>query len=79
MRSIPGTAENGMTQAIIYARGNHLTEVSNEGTLVPELAESFESSNGAQTWVFDLRKGVEFHNGKTIDRRRRDRDVQPSP
>ena len=62
----PGTAENGMTQAIIYARGNHLTEVSNEGTLVPELAESFESSNGAQTWVFDLRKGVEFHNGKTM-------------
>ena len=62
----PGTAENGMTQSIIYARGNHLTEVSNEGKLVPELAESFESSNGAQTWVFDLRKGVEFHNGKTM-------------
>ena len=61
-----GTSENGMTQAIIYARGNHLTEVNNDGKLIPELAEGFESSNGAKTWMFDLRKGVEFHNGKTM-------------
>ncbi|WP_299861941.1 ABC transporter substrate-binding protein [uncultured Hoeflea sp.] len=61
-----GTSENGMSQAILYARGNHLTEINNDGTLVPELAESFEPSNGAQTWVFNLRQGVEFHNGKTM-------------
>ncbi|WP_394688843.1 ABC transporter substrate-binding protein [Hoeflea sp.] len=61
-----GTSENGMSQAIIYARGNHLTEVNNDGNLIPELAEGYESSNGAQTWVFNLRKGVEFHNGKTL-------------
>ncbi|WP_417424944.1 ABC transporter substrate-binding protein [Hoeflea sp.] len=62
----PGTSENGMTQAINYARGNQLTEVGNDGKLIAELAESFEPSNGAKTWVFDLRKGVEFHNGKTM-------------
>tara|TARA_R110002020_G_scaffold16900_6_gene60042 strand:- start:199 stop:1806 length:1608 start_codon:yes stop_codon:yes gene_type:complete len=61
-----GTSEHGMTQAINYARGNQLTEISNEGVLVPELSESFESANGAKTWIFDLRKGVEFHNGKTM-------------
>ncbi|MBU2484374.1 MAG: peptide ABC transporter substrate-binding protein, partial [Alphaproteobacteria bacterium] len=61
-----GTSEHGMTQAINYARGNQLTEISNEGVLVPELAESFEPANGAKTWIFDLRKGVEFHNGKTM-------------
>lgn len=61
-----GTSEHGMTQALNYARGNQLTEIDNDGTLVPELSESFESSNGAKTWVFDLRKGVEFHNGKTL-------------
>ena len=61
-----GTAEHGLTQAINYARGNQLTEISNEGVLVPELAESFEPANGAKTWIFDLRKGVEFHNGKTM-------------
>ncbi|NNJ67102.1 MAG: peptide ABC transporter substrate-binding protein, partial [Boseongicola sp.] len=62
----PSTSENGFSQNVIYARGNHLTEVSNTGELIGELAESFEPSNGAKTWAFNLRQGVEFHNGKTL-------------
>lgn len=62
----PGTAENGMSQAINFARGNHLTEIGNDGKLIPELSQGFEPSNGAKTWVFELRKGVEFHNGKSL-------------
>ena len=31
------------------------------------MAESFESSPDAKTWVFNLRKGVEFHNGKSVE------------
>lgn len=62
----PSTSENGFSLNAIYTRGNHLTEVSNTGELIGELAESFEPSNGAATWVFNLRKGVEFHNGKTL-------------
>ena len=62
----PGTSENGYTQALGYAYGNHLTEVGNDGTLIPELSESFEPADGAATWRFNLRKGVEFHNGKSL-------------
>ncbi|MGI9388576.1 MAG: ABC transporter substrate-binding protein [Boseongicola sp.] len=62
----PSTSENGFSQNVIYTRGNHLTEVSNTGELIGELAESFEPSTDAKTWVFNLRQGVEFHNGKTM-------------
>jgi len=46
---------------------NCLTEVDNTGQLVGELAESWSASADAKTWTFKLRKGVEFHNGKTMD------------
>lgn len=32
----------------------------------PALAESWESKPGAQEWVFKVRQGVTFHNGKTV-------------
>ena len=34
--------------------------------MVPDLAESFEPSDGAKKWVFKVRKGATFHNGKTV-------------
>ena len=46
---------------------NNLVEIDHDARAVPELAESWESSADAATWVFKLRKGVEFHNGKTMD------------
>ncbi|MER8842679.1 ABC transporter substrate-binding protein [Mesorhizobium sp. M0913] len=45
---------------------NSLTEVDAKGNVQPDLAESFESSDGAKTWVFKLRKGASFHNGKNV-------------
>lgn len=45
---------------------NGLTEVAANGDLVPELAESWESSPDAKTWSFKIRQGVEFHNGKSL-------------
>jgi peptide/nickel transport system substrate-binding protein len=44
-----------------------LTEVDASGKVVGDVAESFEASPDAKTWVFKLRKGVEFHNGKSLD------------
>ena len=42
-----------------------LTEIAADGSLKGELAESWESSD-AITWVFNLRQGVTFHNGKAF-------------
>ena len=45
---------------------NNLTEIAPDGSLRAELAESWEASADASTWTFKLRRGVEFHNGKTV-------------
>lgn len=45
---------------------NQLVEILPNGDLVPELAESWESSD-AITWVLDIRQDVSFHNGKSLD------------
>ena len=63
----PATFTDNYMQFVGYGLRNHLTEVSNTGELIPELAESFDASPDAVTWTFKLRKGIEFHNGKTLD------------
>ena len=46
---------------------NCLAELTPDREAIPELAESWEAKPGAQEWVFNLRKGVEFHDSKTMD------------
>lgn len=46
---------------------SNVTEVTADGEVAGELAESWEASDDAAQWVFKLRKGVEFHNGKTLE------------
>ncbi len=43
---------------------NGLVEWGQDGKPHPELAESLEPKNGAKDWIFNLRKGVKFSNGK---------------
>jgi peptide/nickel transport system substrate-binding protein len=63
----PATFENLYTQVVGSAMRNNLMEVNNKGELVGELAERYDVSDDARVWTFHLRKGVEFHNGKTLD------------
>lgn len=62
----PATYENGFTTAMGFTYGNCLTEVGPDNALRPELAESYEALNDGASWAFRLRRGVEFHNGKTM-------------
>ena len=62
----PATFEDTYMQTVGLALRNCLTEVDNNDELVGELAESWEASPDAKIWHFHLRKGIEFHNGKTL-------------
>lgn len=44
---------------------NGLASIDETGAPQPALAESFETKD-AKVWVFKLRKGVTFHNGKSL-------------
>ncbi len=56
------------TQALIgHQIRNMLVEIDQNGIPIPELAESWDVTPDAKQWKFKLRRGVEFHNGKTLD------------
>jgi len=60
------TLDTYMEQVSFGQLRNNLTEIGPDGQLRPELAESYHSDD-AKTWMFKLRKGVEFHNGKSFE------------
>jgi peptide/nickel transport system substrate-binding protein len=53
-----------LNQAFMLMNG--LVEIDRNNQAVPELLESWEAKPGAAEWVFTLRKGVTFHNGKAL-------------
>ena len=62
----PGTFINGFTVALSYGLHGFLTGVATDGSLEAGVAESWEADDGARSWRFKLRSGVEFHSGKPL-------------
>ncbi|MFP1632565.1 ABC transporter substrate-binding protein [Zhengella sp. ZM62] len=62
----PATYENGFMTALSYGTHGFLTGFARDGSIEPQVAESWEPSPDAKTWRFRIRKGVTFHNGKTV-------------
>ena len=62
----PGKLTDHVAIAVQFQFRNNLVEIDHEGKAIPELAESWEPSSDATKWTFKLRKGVEFHNGKSM-------------
>lgn len=58
------------TSALDYFRGRmfygSLTRLTSKLGYEPELAEEVLSNSDATEWTFKLRKGIEFHDGKTM-------------
>lgn len=62
----PGIVENGYTIALCFGYQGYLTQINARGELEPSVAESWEASPDAKVWTFNLRNGVEFHNGRPV-------------
>lgn len=62
----PAGYGNSFSDTLAYTVNGNLTEIDADGRVVPELAEKWDVSKDAKRWVFTIRKGVEFHNGKTL-------------
>ncbi len=63
----PGNYLDTGTQVPFWgAMSNSLTEVDAKGNVVGDLAESMEPADDGKSWVFKLRKGLTFHDGKDV-------------
>ena len=63
----PALTSRAFMQNLMCQTHNNLVEVDSNGNFAPELSESWEVSKDAKRWTFKLRKGVEFHSGKTME------------
>ena len=63
----PGSWPDTFTQTAFWGAGcNSLTIIDHTGDIVPDFAESFEPDEGAKKWVFKLRRGATFHDGRDV-------------
>jgi len=62
----PATFYSNYQSIVGYAFANTLLEIGPTGDLQPALVESWEASSDLRTWRFELRPGVEFHNGRSL-------------
>ncbi|MGO1749776.1 MAG: ABC transporter substrate-binding protein [Marinobacter sp.] len=63
----PAKFSDVFMQSVGFAIYNYLTEITADGELAGELAESWEPAPDAKRWLFKLRQGVTFHNGKPFE------------
>ncbi len=62
----PATSASAVPFINGHQWGDLLVDIADDGTVEHRLAEEYGSTPDAKTWTFKIRKGVEFHNGKTL-------------
>jgi len=63
----PRTYADSVPISYGYQIWNGMVEIDPQGNANGELLESWETKPGATEWIFNVRKGVTFHSGKTLD------------
>jgi len=62
----PATFASQVPYSFGRSWGELLLELKADGGLENRIAEEYGASADAKEWTFKIRKGVEFHNGKTV-------------
>lgn len=62
----PGSWENGFMLSLSYGIHGYLTGFARDGSVEPQVAESWEASPDAAVWSFKIRSGVTFHDGAPV-------------
>jgi peptide/nickel transport system substrate-binding protein len=62
----PALAASQVPYMILNCIGETLVEVDAGGNLVMRVAEEVMATPDARTWMFRIRKGITFHNGKAL-------------
>lgn len=62
----PGKVEDGDTIDLLQQTYEGLVGWSEDSKVEPRLATSWDITNGGKTYVFHLRKGVKFQNGREL-------------
>jgi peptide/nickel transport system substrate-binding protein len=63
----PATWSNGFTMQFGKSvMGAALAQLDPKNGLVPHVAETFEPVDGGKTWVIKIRKGITFHDGRSL-------------
>lgn len=70
----PIMTANDPDYAVISQMFNSLVRIGKDGEVIPDLAVSWENPDD-QTWIFKIRRGVQWHDGNRIFPEGRSRDV----
>ncbi len=62
----PYLLNEGGSLAFAGIPGEYLTFTDVRGRILPSLASSWRPNADATVWTFQIRRGVKFHNGKTL-------------
>jgi len=62
----PHIQNDSHSEQIVAMLYSTLVKFETDGTIVNDLAESYEVSEDKLTWTFKLKEGVKFHNGKEL-------------
>lgn len=57
---------DNLPENVLMLIGNGLTKVNPDGSVSPDLASSWETPDGGQTWIFKIKESVLWQDGKRV-------------